>query len=135
MAEDARIEALECLAKAEAAWSTDPARAINLAQKSLRMCDTPEARRALEKFQNSSNNSPPPATPPTARRRSQGEVKAAVFHKHEEKNYSVEDHTIAIKICQTKDYYQLLGVTREAGEKDVKSAYRKLVKRTKWMTQ
>jgi len=124
MAEDARAEALECLAKAQAAWPADPAKAIKLAEKSLRMCPTAEARSLIELF------SRPTQSPPTPPPPSQAPPSHASFSagpkKQEEKNYSPEDQALANRIRQTKDYYQLLGVPRDVQEKDIKSAYRKL---------
>jgi len=38
----------------------------------------------------------------------------------------VEDQEVALRIRQTKDYYAILGVKRDADERELKSAYRKL---------
>jgi DnaJ family protein B protein 12 len=115
---------LECLAKAEAAWPMDIPKAIKLAEKSLRMCPTPEARGLLEKFIRTTNNQ---TTTPAQSPSSHVPASFASAPKmSEEKNYTVEDQALANRIRQIKDYYQLLGVSRDAEEKQIKSAYRKL---------
>lgn len=155
MAEDARTEALECLAKAEAAWPGDPAKAIKLAEKSLRMCATLEAKGLLEKFlrlqsnASASTSSPssassphstssPSAASPASPSFSQSSPHTPHFsssssfsssaspRKPEEKSFTAEEQALVNRIRQTKDYYVLLGVSREAQEKEIKSAYRKL---------
>lgn len=41
------------------------------------------------------------------------------------KKYSAEDAKIAKEILKSKDYYQMLGVTKTVGEADLKRAYKK----------
>lgn len=123
MDSEATSNAHQCINIAKTAWNEgNREKAIKFAKKSLRFAHTDEAAALLSRFESQPGG---PRQRPAASS-SQTQSRPASSTASETKNYTPEEQALAKRICQTKDYYQLLGVQRSANEKEIKSAFRKV---------
>ncbi|ETO09667.1 hypothetical protein RFI_27711, partial [Reticulomyxa filosa] len=139
-------EALRCIDMAKKKWSEgNLSGAIKLLQKSIQMYDTPEAQNLLKKVQEeespskeseerngeerketkaadreekvSSNESNNDETPKSA---------SSSFTKKQSSRRLTKEEEVALvrKVLRTKDYYELLGVSKNATSEEMKKAYK-----------
>jgi curved DNA-binding protein CbpA len=128
-----RDEALKCVALSYSALQKgDQKRALKLAQKSLRMCDTPEGQAMLRKVQSSSAHTSSSSSSSTTHRRPAAAAAAAARPASAPvadiplKKYTAEQASEVKKYMGIKDYYKLLGVPKNADSAAMKRAFRKL---------
>jgi DnaJ family protein B protein 12 len=134
MSEEAKDQARMAMEKAKACRSSDPAKAIRWLEKSIRIHKTRSAEVMLEHLrENAAEQQQQQQNKAGMRNRRTGaaSAKPAPSAKREEgkeapKNYTDVQQKLALRVLQTKNYYEILGITRSATEKDVKLAYRKL---------
>lgn len=112
-------DALQCLSIAKkAAKEGDAAKAEKFALKAKKLCDCREVKQFLEelKQKNMRNAAGSSTKGPTLRQRPS---------KAQEQG-TEEQRALIAKIKRAKDFYEILDVTREAPEDDIKKAYKKL---------
>jgi len=91
-------------------------------KKSLNLYPTEQARALLTKVepkihQNTTHSPPPPSNNPTI---------PAATTPAVERSYTKEQHEAVIRVKKCKNYYEILEVSREVTEKELKKQYRKL---------
>eukprot|EP01083_Nonionella_stella_P076766 209335_1 len=135
-----RGEAIRCIQIAKKCIKQNNLKkAEKFLNKSLRMYETVEAKQLLESLQtptptqpSSSNTNCPPNTntPPTAtqsmpnlNRTTAGNSSTSSLGGRMSKD---EEVAMIRKILRAKDFYKILGVSKDADEKELKKAYRKL---------
>jgi DnaJ-domain-containing protein 1 len=101
--------------------SGDREKAIKFLEKSLKFEESSEARRLLSALRSQTGSSPqpkkpaassPPASPPSPKR-----------------EFTEEQRADAAAILKKTNYYEILGVSKDADEKEISSAYRKLARK------
>ncbi|XP_073441908.1 dnaJ homolog subfamily B member 12 [Dendrobates tinctorius] len=127
--ESNRDEALRCISIAvDAIKHQQNEKALRFLEKAQKLFPTDRARELVEALSKNSQSNGTQA--PNARHRknvaepspsANGEVGG-----ESGKSYSQDQLDAVKRIKQCKDYYEILGVTREASEDDLKKAYRKL---------
>ncbi|KAM8924461.1 dnaJ homolog subfamily B member 12 [Pelodytes ibericus] len=132
--ESNRDEAERCIAIAVGAiqnQNTD--KALRFLEKAQKLFPTDKARELIESLtkSNQSNNSQPESTEPSKPRLRKNVNDSAQAANGEiggetSKGYTPDQLDAVKRIKQCKDYYEILGVTREATEDDLKKSYRKL---------
>ena len=120
-------EAQKCLTIAKRAINErDFAKAERFLIKSIKLHETNEAQTLLQRLdhikasaasQNSTKSSRA-ASPPLQR-------KSSIPEPPPPKPYTAEEAKIAKDVLRCKDYYTILGVTKNADDKELKKAYRK----------
>lgn len=109
-------DALRCLSVAKkAAKEGDTAKAEKFALKAKKLCDCPEVNAFLGEL-NSQNAAGPSTKGPTLRQRP----------SRAQDQGTEEQRALVAKIRKAKDFYEILDVTQEATEDDIKRAYKKL---------
>ncbi|XP_046364977.1 dnaJ homolog subfamily B member 14-like [Haliotis rufescens] len=107
-------------------------KAIKFLNKALRLYPLEKAKVLLNDLQNndgSRGGEPPPKNAEGMRQRPRGgsDQKEKVENKENEPaDYTQEQLQLVKRIKKCKDYYEILGVSKEATETDLKKAYRKL---------
>jgi DnaJ family protein B protein 12 len=113
---EASASARQCLDIAATAWASgDKEKALKFVNTSLRLYPTPQAEQLLATYTRTIP-SPAAARPSPAPR-----------PELAPKDYTDEQSNLALQVTRNKsDFYAVLGVSRDANEKDIKSAYRKV---------
>ena len=128
--ESNREEAARCLEISKRNWAEgNKERAEKFLSKSLKLFPTEEAEAFGSILQNGSPAASPGGESPVRQRRKQSEPSEKedeVRETSEEKSYSPEQLAAVKKILRCEDYYDILGVSKDASESDLKKAYRKL---------
>ncbi|XP_063817538.1 dnaJ homolog subfamily B member 12 [Pseudophryne corroboree] len=126
--ESNRDEAERCIGIAlNAIKSQNPDKALRFLEKAQKLFPTDRARELIESLtKNSHSNGTEPTKP--CHRKNAAETPSANGEAGGETSKSfTQDQVESVKrIKQCKDYYEILGVTREATEEDLKKSYRKL---------
>lgn len=117
METEASLAAAQCIAIARKAWvAGNKEKATKFLSKSLRLHPTNQAKALLSVYSSQPARAPPPPAPePSYKRPAPAQAK----------NYTPEQQALVKRISRTKDYYALLGLERNATEKDIKAAFRK----------
>ncbi|XP_065845091.1 dnaJ homolog subfamily B member 14-like [Oscarella lobularis] len=125
-----RSDAEECLAIAKQYLAKgNKVKAVKLLEKSSRLYPTQECRALLERLRNSpqesteSTESTENVSNARHRRNVENETKT------EEKNYTEDDAALVKKILSRKNYYEVLEVSKDASDAELKKNYRKLALR------
>ena len=114
---------IRCLVIRYLLFLGDREKAIKFLQKSLKLEESSDARRLLTALQSStasgtaSKSAQKPAAP-----------KAPESPK-EQREFTAEQRSDASAILKKTNYYDILGVSKDADEKDISSAYRKLARK------
>uniref|UniRef100_A0A8C5Q7X9 DnaJ homolog subfamily B member 14 n=1 Tax=Leptobrachium leishanense TaxID=445787 RepID=A0A8C5Q7X9_9ANUR len=131
--ESNRDEAERCISIALGAiknQNTD--KALRFLEKAQKLFPTDKARDIIDSIYKASHpNAPSESTEPSSPRRRKNTSDPAPSANGEaggetSKGYTPDQLDSVKRIKQCKDYYEILGVTREATEDDLKKAYRKL---------
>ncbi|KAM4704282.1 dnaJ homolog subfamily B member 12 [Rhinophrynus dorsalis] len=132
--ESNRDEAERCIAIAVGAIkSQDPEKALRFLEKAQKLFPTERARVLIEsiyqKGQSTNTQSDSTESPnPRLRKNASDSAPSANGEVGGDtgKSYTPDQMEAVKRIKQCKDYYEILGVTREATEDDLKKSYRKL---------
>ncbi|XP_053306042.1 dnaJ homolog subfamily B member 12 [Spea bombifrons] len=132
--ESNRDEAERCIAIALGAINNqNTEKAIRFLEKAQKLFPTVEARELLESLTKNShpNGTQSDSTEPSSPRRRKNASDSTPSANGEAggdtgKTYTPDQLEAVKKIKQCKDYYEILGVTRDATEEDLKKSYRKL---------
>ncbi|PAA60074.1 hypothetical protein BOX15_Mlig029719g1 [Macrostomum lignano] len=135
-----RDESLKCLAIARSALSAaDFAKAARFADKAVRLYPSDEAQKLVQKIAADAERHRQPSAAPsggaaptsassTSSKSRTSPASAASGHRVE-RNYTDDQVAEVRKIRQAANYYAILGVAKDAGDEDLKRAYRKLALR------
>lgn len=131
--ESNRDEAERCISIALNAIKSQKAeKALRFLEKAQRLFPTDKARALIESLTNASQaNGEPESTESSNPRLRKNAAESAPTANGEAgtdtgKSYTPDQVEAVKRVKQCKDYYEILGVTREATEDDLKKSYRKL---------
>eukprot|EP00118_Oscarella_pearsei_P010353 m.63125 g.63125 ORF g.63125 m.63125 type:complete len:366 (+) comp35145_c2_seq8:34-1131(+) len=123
-------EASRCLDIAKTALAQENrGKALRFLRKSFQLFPTKECEEMLNNVQNSRKKSPKPQkNGPTLRnrRKKEDETIDGKSEENDEKNYTEDQVSLVKKVLSCKNYYEILGVEKDANEADLKKKYRKL---------
>ncbi|XP_055608380.1 dnaJ homolog subfamily B member 14-like [Uranotaenia lowii] len=127
MMEVNKDEARRCIDLARGAFNVgNLEKAKKFAEKSIKLFPLKEAEDLLRRIKSASSSSSRPGSESTARKR------ATAANKENEKepklnvDYTQKQLDVVQRIKKSKDYYEILGITKEATDSDIKKAYKKL---------
>ncbi|KAL5019247.1 hypothetical protein ScPMuIL_004969 [Solemya velum] len=129
-------ESEKCIRIAQRCMSDgDKEKALKFLEKAERLYPSQKAKELIKGLRTSNDTqsskqtseaSAPPGGDRTRRRRGSGSRENAANKENKEKDYTPDQLETVRRIKKCKDYYEILGVEKDAGENEFKKAYRKL---------